>query len=168
MGSSAADAKDALVTVLQARTALSAVTISREYPSKAADLKSGSDWEAIWIGRDGDQNVSGTAAFPHLGHQVIDETYTVWVTVQVFKVSSGGTQADASERAYALADEIVDAVLDDPRLGLADTSARSMFHIGLSGTGYEFEEITGRLKDGGNACQVRVGLICTARIHRTT
>lgn len=165
--SSAPDAKDAVVTVLSARPGLSTANVSRECPSNPNDIKTNAGLiEAIWVGREGDQDITGQAIVPVMKATplVFDENYTLWVTIQVFKDDSSGTQEAATERAYTLAAEVIGAVASDPRLGLADTVARAMFHVGLGGDAYEFTEKTGRLASGGYGCQVQIGLNCSARI----
>lgn len=160
-GSSAPDAKNALVTKLQARPGLADVTVSREYPRDPTTLG-----ECIFVGREGGQSVTGQAVIPVFKATplMFDESYTLWVTAQAIEDVSDGTAASTTERAWTLAAEIVGTVASDPRLGIADTAARSMFHIGLDAEPYEFDESGGFLSSDGYGTRVVVGLHCTARI----
>lgn len=166
-GSSAPDARDALVTILTARPALAAVPVLREYPLNPADVKTSTGVnEAIYLGREGGQNITGQAVIPVFKATplVFDESYTMWLSCQVLKDTSSGTQEAAQERAWTLAAEVVGAVATDPRLGLTDTSTRTMFHVGGEGDAYQFAEVGGFLASGGYGCSVQIGLNCTARI----
>lgn len=160
-GSSAPDAKNALVTLLEARPALADVPVRREYPQDPTTLG-----ECIFVGREGGQSVTGQAiiAVAKAAPQVFDESYTLWVTAQSITDTSSGTAAGTTERAWTLAAEIIGTVATSARLGLTDTAARSMFHIGLDADPYEFDETGGFLTSGGYGTRVVVGLHCTARI----
>lgn len=160
-GSSAPEAKNAIVTLLTARPGLADVPVRREYPQDPTTLG-----ECIFVGREGGQAVTGTAIIPvfRAVPLTFDESYTLWLTAQSIDDLSDGTAASTTERAWTLAAEIVGTVATDPRLGLTDTATRTMFHVGLDAGPYEFDETGGFLSSGGYGTRVVIGLHCTARI----
>lgn len=160
--STAPDARAALYTGLAARPALAAVTVLRNLPAKEADLKSGSAHETIYIGRwDTGQDVDGQAVVPHVrgGGLTFDETFTLWVTVQVTKPTTAGTEQTASERAWTLAAEIIGYVASSPDLDLDNTSDRLRCHV----DGYSFDESVDRIDSGGSRSRIAIGLTIQGR-----
>lgn len=158
--------KDGIVTALGNRAGLSAVRVSRESPRSEEDIVSPSTGatEAIWVGRDGGQDVEGSAVVPFLtaGQLRFRETFTVWLTVQVLKVDD--SQEATSERAWTLAYEVVAAVADDATLGITTGSEVELFQVDGE---YEFKENTGRLDRGGYGCAIQIGLSCLGQIAPT-
>lgn len=159
-------ARDALETVLGNRAGLSGVKVRRELPRREDDIQSdGGAVEAIWLGRDGAQDVEYDAMQPFLTAAAPrwDESYTLWVTVQVMKRESVDTLEDAEKRAWALAYEIVGAVSADLTLGVSIASEVLMFEVRT----LEFNDVGRFLDKAGAAHRIEVGLNCFGRLHIT-
>lgn len=163
-GHSGGYAADLLVTALQARSGLSAVAVLREYPNDDKDIRNPSGvYDAIWIGRDSRQDVTdievnypfGTAA-PH----ALDETYTLWVTIQCLRNTSGGTQKIATDRAVELLGELLGTIAANPSIGFVDSSDLSTFWC----RGVTELNRTGKL-DQGHGAGFEVGLRFQCRLH---
>jgi hypothetical protein len=115
---------EALVDVLEARSALAGVPVTIGGPANAEDLESSTGkYEAIWIG---DARAESVAP-PVMGVPLwLDERYTVDVIVQVLKLhDSADTQQAAMDRCDALFHQIVGALSTDPTLAMTfDSSLR--------------------------------------------
>lgn len=166
-GSSVPDAIGGLFTLLNARTGLAHVKVLDHYPENPNDIKGDTgEHDAVFLGRQGSPAITGSAVVPvfKAAPQVFDESYTLWLTCQSLKDSSSGTEIIARQRAYTLLAEVVGTVATDVRLGLTDTSSRTMFHVGRDGDAYDIEDGGGYLASGGHGWRVSIGLNCTARI----
>lgn len=167
-------AKDGLITTVAARPSLAAIRVSREWPRQDGDERSPDTGaaEAIWLGRDGAQDVDGDADVVVLtGAQMrIDETFRVWLTIQVRQEDGdgirqdAGTQQAATRRAWTLAYEAVAAVAATPQLGISITGEVTMFQ--WSGT-YATRERTGALTKGGYGSAVELGFDFSGRLTPT-
>ena len=169
-GSSVPEAIDALFALLDARSGLDHVNVSSSYPLDPSSLAGDTGiQDAVFLGRDGSSAITGSAAYPVMGHRFVDETYTLWLTCQSIKDDSSGTEVLARQRAYSLMGEVIGTVLGDPTLGLTNTAARAAFEIGgrLTDGPYQIEDGGGYLASGGYGWRVSVGLNCTARITLT-
>lgn len=119
VGSSYAAVKNALVTLLQARTGLANVKVSSQEPLNATDL-TGSDGtqDAIWIAdTDGTYDDQCFRALP----LAFDETYGLKIAVQALRATTVGTQVAADLRVDQLLYEVLQTVATDPTLGLGTT-----------------------------------------------
>lgn len=158
--------KDALYAGFAARPNLSAVKVLREWPRNPADVVSdGGAREAIWIGREGEQDVTSSSDVKVLaaGKLQLDETFTVWSTVQVLR--SEGSMETASERAHALAFEMLAYVAGDPGMGIEAAHSEVAFFYA---DGTQIEERTRHLDKSGSATEVQLGVRCRARIIAAT
>jgi hypothetical protein len=166
-GSSVPDAIAGLFTLLRARGGLAHVSVLDHYPKDPAEIVGDTGLhDVVFLGREGDSAVTGSAAIQVMkaAPQVFDETYTLWLTCQSLKDDSDGSELAARKRSYELMAEVIGTVATDARLGLTDSSARSMFHVGLGGDAYQIADGGGWLSSGGHGWRVSVGLNCTARI----
>lgn len=96
--------KAALLTILQARPGLSGVTVSYGAPVLGSGAR-----EFVALG-----DVDGSQEFAALGHLQKDETFTM--TVYCSCIREGQQQQQCTERAFALAAEVEDALRDDPEV----------------------------------------------------
>ena len=164
-GSTVPHAMDGLITTVSARAALADVKILREWPRNEQDAVSEDGAaEAMWVGKDGEQSTEGTSDVVVMtaGRLRFDETYTLWLTLQVLQPE--GTMESAAERAWTLQYEVVAAVAADPKLGVVQVANEVGF---FEVRGYRFSSNTRFLAKGGAACQVVVGFDCHARIEAT-
>lgn len=161
-------AKDGLITTVAARPSLAAIRVSREWPRQDGDERSPDTGaaEAIWLGRDGAQDVDGDADVVVLtGAQMrIDETFRVWLTIQVRQEDGDGTQQAATQRAWTLAYEVVAAVAATPQLGVTNTGEVTRFQ--WDGT-YATRERTGAIPKGGYGSAVELGFDFSGRLTPT-
>lgn len=159
-------ARDALETKLLARVGLSGVKVRRELPRREDDIQSDAGpVEAIWFGRDGAQDAEFDATTPFLtaGSPRWDESYTLWVTVQVMKRESADTLEDAEKRAWALAYEVVGTVSADLTLGVSTAGEVLMFEVRT----LQFSDVGRFLDKAGAAHRIEVGLNCFGRLSIT-
>ena len=117
-GSSYSAVKAALVAKLQARPGLSAVAVSYEVPKDPMNVKgpTGAN-EAIWLDdAEGDDDVVIFGGLP----LVFDETYTLALTIQVLRPTTGaeGEQQAADTRADELLYEVLSELASDTSLGV--------------------------------------------------
>lgn len=162
-GHSGPHVADLIVTALQARPGLGDVKVLREYPADPADLKNDEgEWDAIWVGREGTQDISDIEpAAVFIGdHLTFDETYTLWLTIQCLRNDSDGTQKVATDRANDMYGEVLGAHASDPAFGFVDTDEFSTLHP----KGVTSLHRTGRL-DAGHAAGFEVGFRLKCRIH---
>lgn len=107
--SSAPAFKAALLTALQARSGLSGVTVSYGAPAGGAGAR---EFVAL-------ADIDGTQEYATLGATAAarrkDETFTMTVYCSVLR--EGQMQQECTERAFALAAEVEDAVREDPEVG---------------------------------------------------
>lgn len=156
------DIKDALVTVLNAHTALDGVDTSRATPRWAKDHAAPAGaGEAIWIGRQGGQDTEGTGnPGPMIGGALDpNEAFNVWLTVGVIQNKSSGTEETTQERAWAIGEEVLHAVFADPTLGITHGTSRRVW---LGVTNHEWVERNQAL-DQGWACHIEFGFACLVR-----
>lgn len=163
-GHSGPHAADLLVAALQARPGLDGVSVLREYPTDPGDLRNAAgEYDAVWPGRNGTQDVTDIEVklpFAKSGPVVWDEEYTLWVTIQVLRNDTDGTQKIASDRAVEILGELVGAIAADPSLGFADTDDLSTFWCRTMTNLHR----TGRL-DAGHGAGFEVGLRFRCRLH---
>lgn len=106
MPTTAATAKQRIITALQARAGLAGVTVSYGAPSSSDEI----DPEMIFLG-----DVRFSQAWAALGARRRDEDYTIDLTVHVYQ--DGDEEQVVEERLWALFGEIEQALRDDPTLG---------------------------------------------------
>lgn len=158
-------ARDALVTKLTNRAGLSGVKLSREVPRRDDDVQSDDGaWEAVWVGREGAQDADFEASQPFLtaGAPRWDETYTLWVTIQVLKRETADGLADSHERAWAIAYEVVGAVSADLTLGVSAAEVL-MFEV----RSIVFNDTSRLLDKAGAGTRLEVGFECFGRLRIT-
>lgn len=161
-GSAVPEARDQIITALQARPALSAVTISKHPPASPTDLKSGSAHEAIYVGRVDGQSYQGRMEIASMtaGASAFDDQFTFWLTIQVAGTTTAATEETCSERAQTLFAEIVGlAATYGGRTGVSTSSTLLKFWV----DGIEYDEQTYRLDRAGAVANLAVGLRCNAR-----
>ena len=141
IGTSIVTACSALITALEADSALSAagVNISYDAPVVPEDLTTNDgDYEAIWIG-----DAEETEDVPLLtaGHLHRDETIDQVLVVQVLKPGSLGTQLAADTRAVEILTRVQDVLANSVDLGVTDPGrfeavvTRWKLHRGVLGNG---------------------------------
>lgn len=158
-GTSAPVAKQALVTLLDARIGTSC-NVTYEPPRSEEELKGVTgEFEAVWVGDVASNNVASEVM---VGTPLwVDEDYTIQLVIQVLKPDSDGTQALTDTRAAALLGELVGAICADPKLGIADTAKLVMFQV---------DALSWDMKSGflpsqeGHGCRFDVQVRCTARL----
>lgn len=166
-GSLVPEVKDALVTVLNARAGLSGITTSRETPDEYRDYTTPSGaGEAIWIGREGGQDVDIAAPTgPAMGGRLDpDEAFTVWLTISVLFDNTSGVERTAQNRAYEIMGEVLGCVFAAPSLGITVNSAARGWKGVMS---HSAQEVNRRLKSSGYWCRIELGLDCFGRLTLT-
>ncbi len=157
------EARDGIFTALALRSGLSGVTLSKNPPKQPSDLKSSSAFEAIFTGRIDGQSYQGLAEVPFMtaGASAFSGQFTMWLTVQVMKVTTSDTEETCSERAWTLASEIIGlAATQGGACGVSTSATLKKFWV----DGFEFDENTARLDRGGAVCSLSIGLRCNAEM----
>lgn len=118
-------AADLLVTALRARPALDTeVKVLREQPKDPTDLvNSAGVYDAIWIGRDGRQDISDIEVSIPFGKPppiTWREEYTLWVTIQSLRNNTDGTQKVVTDQAVTLLGELMGTLASDPQIGFTE------------------------------------------------
>lgn len=124
-GHSGGYAADLLVAALQARTALDTeVNVRREVPADLSDMQNSVGvYDAIWIGRQGGQEISDIEVSIPFGKPppiTWRENYTLWVTISCIRDTDGGTQKIATDRAVELLGELLGTIASAPGLGFVE------------------------------------------------
>lgn len=166
-GSLVPEVKDALVTVLNARAGLSGIITSRQTPDEYRDYSTATAvGEAIWIGREGGQDVDIAAPTgPAIGGRLDpDEAFTVWLTISVLMDKTSGIEQTAQNRAYSILGEVLGTVFSNPMLGITGITADRGFKGVLS---HSAQEVNTRLKSSGYWCRIELGLDCIGRLTLT-
>lgn len=160
VGSSYAALKRAIIDRLQARSALSAVSVSYQAPIQASDvLDSKGNGEAIWLDEaEGEhQNVVICSLPLHL-----EEVYALVCVIQVVQDHSEGTQQAADERCDELLFEVLSELANDPTFGLSTGDPFNYLHVTRS----TWQRRTGFMPSGaGHGSTIRLMLEVNARIH---
>jgi hypothetical protein len=158
-GSLVPEVKDAIVSVVSTATG---IEMSRATPIDNIGFVSSQQGEAIWLGREGGQDVeiaAGTAVMVG-GPYVPDEAFTVWFTIGVLFDTSDGTEQRAQLRAYEILGVALRAVMADPTLGLVLNGDRKFYGV----TGHQVNESGVHLESGGNGCGLEVGIQAAGRL----
>jgi hypothetical protein len=163
-GSAIPEARDQILTELAARSGLSGVSVSKNPPLKPQDLKSGSAFEAIFVGRLDGQSYQGLMEVPSMtgGTSSFEDQFTLWLTVQVSKATTSttsDTEQTTSDRAWTLAAEIVAEAQAGHTMGVSTSSTLLKFWVDA----IEYDEQTSRLDRGGAVTFLSLGLRCNAR-----
>lgn len=159
-GHSGGYAADLLVTALQARTALDTeVNVGREAPSDPTDIVNSTGvFDAIWVGREGRQDVSDievTIPFGKPPPITWREQFTLWVTIQSLRNTDAGTQKVVTDRAVELLGELLGTIASDPALGHNEATATDLSTFWCRGANNLLR--TGSL-DQGHGAGFEVGL----------
>ena len=159
-GSAVPEARDGIIATLQARPGLAGVRVSANPPKQPGDLKSGSRFEAIWVGRLDGQSFQGTMEVPFMtgGQSAWEDVFFFWLTVQVAQHTTSGTEETTSDRAWELAAEIAGAAASGHTMGVEASATLKKFWVDR----IEYDEQTTRLERGGAVTYLAVGLRCNA------
>lgn len=154
VGSSYATVKNALATLLAARTGLNGVAVSSQAPLQASDLTgSGGAKDSIWIDdTEGEYSDECFRALP----LAFDETYGLKVVIQSLKDSDAGTQYQADLRVDQMLYEVLAQIANDATLGVH--SFNYLYVLPSA-----FRRVTGFLPTGaghGSRCELTVEVKC--------
>lgn len=160
VGSSYAALKRAIIAALQARSALTGVSVSYQAPIQASDvLDSSGSGEAIWL--DDAEGEHQNVVICSLPLQ-LEEVYALVLVIQVVKDQSDGTQEAADERCDELLYEVLTELTNDPTFGLSTGDPYNYLHVTRS----TWQRRTGFMPSGaGHGAAIRLMLEVNARIH---
>lgn len=160
-GSTYAALKAAIVERLQARSALSAVSVLYRPPERADEVagESGVN-ESIWLDEAaGDHTNVVFGGLP----LCLDESYSLALVIQVLRPTSDGEQQVADERVDELLYEVLSELAHDPSFGV-DAPEFDLVQVTYS----SFTRTGGFLQSGsGHAAGAELELAVQARINFT-
>ncbi len=154
VGSSYSTVKNALFTLLTARSGLAGVAISSQEPIQATDVTgSGGLRDAIWL-----VDATGTYDDQLFRGQPLSfsETYGLVVAIQSVRESTAGTQLAVDTRVDEMLYEILDQIATDATLGIHTFNYLYALPASL-------RRITGIMKTGvghGSRCELTVEVRC--------
>lgn len=154
VGSSYATVKNALATLLAARTGLAGVAVSSQAPVQESDVTSSTGaFDAIWIDdTEGEYSDECFRALP----LAFDETYGLKVVIQSIKPTTAGTQYAADLRVDEMLYEVLAQIANDATLGVH--SFNYLYALPTA-----FRRITGFMPTGaghGSRCELTVEVKC--------
>jgi hypothetical protein len=116
VGSTYAVVKDAIVTKLRAREALSGITIQSQPPTRPEEIKSeDGSGKAIWLA---DAEGSYTQVVMGAPGLWIDETYDLTLVIQSLPVDTDDTQLTTDTRVDEMLYEVLNEAAADPTCGI--------------------------------------------------